>query len=93
MLITRSQSDLKLKFAFVELRFRAIGSPAYENVPAFQWSKSALEKTIKHVGHPDLWRFAAGLFFVGFLPCLSAHLDTHRLVEHKWETPNVRANL
>ncbi|KAI6209373.1 Calpain-5 [Aphelenchoides besseyi] len=44
---------------FQELRFRAIGSPSYENVPAFQWSKSSLEKTVKHVGHPDVWKFAA----------------------------------
>jgi|EndMetStandDraft_8_1072994.scaffolds.fasta_scaffold1850945_1 hypothetical protein len=44
---------------FKQLRFRAIGSPSYEHVPAFQWSTSNLEKTVKHVGHPDLWNFKA----------------------------------
>ncbi|KAI6191797.1 putative phospholipase B-like 2 [Aphelenchoides bicaudatus] len=44
---------------FKQLRFRAIGSPSYENVPAFQWSASGLKQTVKHVGHPDLWKFKA----------------------------------
>jgi hypothetical protein len=42
---------------FKQLRFRALSSPAYENVPAFQWSKCDLAATVKHVAHPDLWNF------------------------------------
>uniref|UniRef100_A0A7E4VT70 Phospholipase B-like n=1 Tax=Panagrellus redivivus TaxID=6233 RepID=A0A7E4VT70_PANRE len=43
---------------FKQLRFRAISSPAYDNVPAFQWSKAGdLETKVKHIGHPDLWNF------------------------------------
>ncbi|KAE9551530.1 hypothetical protein FO519_005260 [Halicephalobus sp. NKZ332] len=40
-----------------QLRFRALSSPAYDNVPPFQWSKTDLAKTVKHIGHPDLWNF------------------------------------
>jgi len=42
---------------FKQLRFRAIGSPSYENVPPFNWATSELAKTVKHMGHPDLWHF------------------------------------
>uniref|UniRef100_A0AC34FH14 Phospholipase B-like n=1 Tax=Panagrolaimus sp. ES5 TaxID=591445 RepID=A0AC34FH14_9BILA len=42
---------------FKRLEFRALSSPPYENVPPFQWSKFALANKVKHVGHPDLWKF------------------------------------
>jgi hypothetical protein len=35
----------------------AISSPTYDQQPPFQWSKSDLEKTVRHVGHPDVWKF------------------------------------
>uniref|UniRef100_A0A0N5AVB9 Phospholipase B-like n=1 Tax=Syphacia muris TaxID=451379 RepID=A0A0N5AVB9_9BILA len=44
---------------FMQLRFRAISSPAYDNVSPFQWSKFDMGANIKHIGHPDLWKFAA----------------------------------
>uniref|UniRef100_A0A0M3I5Y5 Phospholipase B-like n=1 Tax=Ascaris lumbricoides TaxID=6252 RepID=A0A0M3I5Y5_ASCLU len=44
---------------FKQLRFRAIGCPTYDNVPPFQWSKFDYDKKVKHVGHPDLWKFEA----------------------------------
>ena len=40
---------------FKQLRFRAISSPSYERVPAFDWATTPLAKTVKHVGHPSLW--------------------------------------
>uniref|UniRef100_A0A0N5AVC0 Phospholipase B-like n=1 Tax=Syphacia muris TaxID=451379 RepID=A0A0N5AVC0_9BILA len=42
---------------FKDLRFRAISSPPYENVPAFQWSKFDYNTRVRHVGQPDFWKF------------------------------------
>jgi hypothetical protein len=39
------------------LEFVAIGGPAHDNLPPFQWSKADFEKDTNHVGHPDLWKF------------------------------------
>jgi len=39
------------------LEFVAVGGPTYDQLPPFQWSKSDYDKTVSHVGHPDLWMF------------------------------------
>uniref|UniRef100_A0A0N5BE53 Phospholipase B-like n=1 Tax=Strongyloides papillosus TaxID=174720 RepID=A0A0N5BE53_STREA len=42
---------------FQNLTFRAISSPAYDQVPAFKWSTFDMRDTIKHIGLPDEWKF------------------------------------
>ncbi|KAF8778477.1 putative phospholipase B-like 2 like protein [Argiope bruennichi] len=42
---------------FKNLEFVAISGPTYDSVPPFQWSKSDFDKTVRHTGHPDLWKF------------------------------------
>uniref|UniRef100_A0A914D6K2 Phospholipase B-like n=1 Tax=Acrobeloides nanus TaxID=290746 RepID=A0A914D6K2_9BILA len=42
---------------FQKLRFRAWSGPTYDQVPAFQWSTSDFNTKVKHLGHPDLWKF------------------------------------
>ncbi|XP_042895278.1 putative phospholipase B-like 2 [Parasteatoda tepidariorum] len=52
-------TDMKLTTyqLFQKLQFVAIGGPTYDPLPPFQWSKSDFRKTVKHEGHPDLWKF------------------------------------
>ncbi|GIY39257.1 putative phospholipase B-like 2 [Caerostris darwini] len=52
-------TDMKLTSfeMFKNLKFVAFGGPAYDPLPPFQWSKSDFDKTVRHVGHPDLWKF------------------------------------
>ena len=40
-----------------KLEFIAQSSPAFDQVPPFQWSKSDFAGTVKHMGQPDLWKF------------------------------------
>uniref|UniRef100_A0A0K0EJG8 Phospholipase B-like n=1 Tax=Strongyloides stercoralis TaxID=6248 RepID=A0A0K0EJG8_STRER len=42
---------------FQNLTFRAISSPAYDQVPPFKWSTFDMKDTIKHIGLPDEWKF------------------------------------
>ena len=42
--------DMKNKLEFV-----AISGPTNDQLPSFQWSKTAFN--VKHYGHPDLWNF------------------------------------
>ena len=42
--------DMKDKLEFV-----AIGGPTNDQLPSFQWSKTAFN--VKHYGQPDLWNF------------------------------------
>ncbi|KAF8794204.1 putative phospholipase B-like 2 [Argiope bruennichi] len=52
-------TDMKLTTSelFKNFEFIAYGGPTYDNVPPFQWSKTDFDKTVKHEGHPDLWKF------------------------------------
>ena len=38
-------------------QFVAAGGPTYDDLPAFQWSKTDFEKNTPHFGHPDKWEF------------------------------------
>ncbi|XP_059156193.1 putative phospholipase B-like 1 [Physella acuta] len=51
-------TDMKLTSSklFESLSFLAISSPTYDDLPAFQWSKSDYQY-MSHLGHPDLWNF------------------------------------
>uniref|UniRef100_A0A914EAF6 Phospholipase B-like n=1 Tax=Acrobeloides nanus TaxID=290746 RepID=A0A914EAF6_9BILA len=42
---------------FKQFRFRAWSGPTYDQVPVFKWSESDFAKTVKHIGHPDVWNF------------------------------------
>lgn len=42
---------------FQNFEFVSFGGPTYDPLPPFQWSKSDFDKTVKHEGHPDLWKF------------------------------------
>ncbi len=35
----------------------AIAGPTDQNQPAFVWSNSTFDKTVSHIGHPDVWNF------------------------------------
>ena len=37
------------------LEYVAISGPTNDQLPSFQWSKTAFN--VKHYGHPDLWNF------------------------------------
>lgn len=52
-------TDMKLTTSELYKRFEfiAFGGPTYDPLPPFQWSKSDFDKTVKHKGHPDLWKF------------------------------------
>ncbi|KAG8181375.1 hypothetical protein JTE90_008843 [Oedothorax gibbosus] len=52
-------TDMKLTTSelFKSFEFVAFGGPTYNPLPPFQWSKSDFDKTVKHEGHPDLWKF------------------------------------
>lgn len=52
-------TDMKLTSyeLFQNFEFVAFGGPTYDPLPPFQWSKSDFDKTVKHEGHPDLWKF------------------------------------
>lgn len=52
-------TDMKLTTSgmFKDLEFIAISGPTYDSVPAFQWSKSDYDLTVRHKGQPDLWTF------------------------------------
>ncbi|CAD6188713.1 unnamed protein product [Caenorhabditis auriculariae] len=39
------------------LRFRAQGGPTWGKVPSFKWSQFDFKDRVKHVGHPDEWKF------------------------------------
>ncbi|ETN77296.1 lysophospholipase, partial [Necator americanus] len=40
-----------------KLEFRAQGGPTWGNVPPFKWSTFDFKDKVKHVGHPDEWKF------------------------------------
>ena len=40
-----------------QLQFVAVSSPAYDDVPPFQWSKADFRDEVSHYGMPDLWNF------------------------------------
>jgi len=35
----------------------AIAGPTTQGQPPFIWSQSDFDKTVPHVGHPDVWNF------------------------------------
>ena len=35
----------------------AIAGPSAQNQPPFVWSNSSFDKTVSHMGHPDVWNF------------------------------------
>ncbi len=37
--------------------FVAIGGPTYDDVAAFQWSRTDFAADTPHFGQPDLWKF------------------------------------
>ncbi|PAV75746.1 hypothetical protein WR25_11700 [Diploscapter pachys] len=39
------------------LQFRSQGGPTWGSVPPFRWSNFDFKDKVKHVGHPDLWKF------------------------------------
>ena len=39
------------------LQFRSQGGPTWGSVPPFRWSNFDFKDRVKHVGHPDLWKF------------------------------------
>ena len=51
--------DMKLTSheLFEKMQFKSISSPAYDDVPPFQWSTSTLRNKVRHFGMPDLWTF------------------------------------
>ena len=40
---------------FKRMQFLAISSPTYDDLPAFQWSKTDFAGDTPHVGMPDVW--------------------------------------
>ncbi|XP_051888321.1 putative phospholipase B-like 2 [Pristis pectinata] len=56
----RSHGGTDMKVTSFELhkayQMIAVSGPTWDEVPAFQWSKSPFRKLV-HMGHPDLWRF------------------------------------
>jgi len=52
-------TDMKLTASSMisDLEFIAISGPTFDSLPPFQWSKSDFDKSVKHMGHPDLWSF------------------------------------
>ncbi|KAK5979999.1 Phospholipase B [Trichostrongylus colubriformis] len=40
-----------------KLEFRAQGGPTWGTVPPFRWSTFDFKDKVKHVGHPDEWKF------------------------------------
>ncbi|XP_067861820.1 putative phospholipase B-like 2 [Heptranchias perlo] len=56
----RSHGGTDMKVTSFELhntyRMIAVNGPTWDEVPAFQWSKSPFSSLL-HMGHPDLWRF------------------------------------
>ncbi|CAI4228255.1 unnamed protein product [Auanema sp. JU1783] len=39
------------------LQFQAQGGPTWGQVPAFKWSEFDFKDKVKHIGHPDEWKF------------------------------------
>ncbi|XP_072352395.1 putative phospholipase B-like 2 isoform X1 [Scyliorhinus torazame] len=56
----RSHGGTDMKVTSFELhktyQMIAVNGPTWDEVPAFQWSKSPFSK-LMHMGHPDLWKF------------------------------------
>lgn len=50
--------DVKItSFSYIkDLKMKAISSPPYENVPAFDWTTVA-DFNVSHIGLPDKWEF------------------------------------
>uniref|UniRef100_A0A183FP37 Phospholipase B-like n=1 Tax=Heligmosomoides polygyrus TaxID=6339 RepID=A0A183FP37_HELPZ len=40
-----------------KLEFRAQGGPTWGTVPPFRWSTFDFKDKVKHIGHPDEWKF------------------------------------
>ncbi|XP_067911223.1 putative phospholipase B-like 2 isoform X2 [Heterodontus francisci] len=56
----RSHGGTDMKVTSFELhktyQMIAVSGPTWDEVPAFQWSKSPFSNLV-HMGHPDLWKF------------------------------------
>ncbi|XP_059844261.1 putative phospholipase B-like 2 [Hypanus sabinus] len=59
-LALRSHGGTDMKVTSFELhkayQMIAVSGPTWDQVPAFQWSKSPFRNLV-HLGHPDLWKF------------------------------------
>ena len=52
-------TDMKLTTSSLapKLRFYAVSSPTYDQLPPFRWSEQDFANDTPHYGHPDLWNF------------------------------------